>query len=72
MAFAIFCGSAKICTFCLVGVVHMHGPHNQTIACNYPLPNIEDILIRQGNNFIFSVLDLRKAFQQMLMDPNLV
>ena len=34
-------------------VVDMRGPNSQTRACNYPLPCIEDILVKQGRNLIF-------------------
>jgi hypothetical protein len=59
----------KSATFPWRGVVDMRGPNSQTRACNYPLPCIEDILVKQGRNLIFSVLDLRQAFHQQPMDP---
>ena len=59
----------KSATFPWRGVVDMRGPNSQTRACNFPLPCIEDILVRQGKNFMFSVLDLRQAFHQMPLDP---
>ena len=48
----------------------MRGPNSQTRNCNYPLPCIEDILVKQGKNFMFSVLDLRQAFHQQPMHPD--
>ena len=59
----------KSATFPWRGVVDMRGPNSQTRNCNYPLPCIEDILVKQGNNFMFSVLDLRQAFHQQPMHP---
>jgi len=46
------------------GVVDLRGPNSQMRHCNFPLPKIEDILIRQGGNQMFSILDLKKAFHQ--------
>ena len=60
----------KSTTFPWRGVVDMRGLNSQTVPCNYPLPKIEDILISQGKNFIFSVLDLRQAFHQQPMHPD--
>ena len=57
----------KSTTFPWRGVVDMRGPNSQMVSSNYPLPCIEDILIEQGKNFIFSVLDLRQAFHQQPM-----
>ena len=54
----------KSATFPWRGVVDMRGPNSQTRSCNYPLPSIEHILVKQGKNFMFSVLDLRQAFHQ--------
>jgi hypothetical protein len=59
----------KSTTFPWRGVVDMRGVNSQTRACNYPLPCIEDILVKQGQNYMFSVLDLRQAFHQMPLDP---
>ena len=30
------------------GVVDLRGPNSQTVSCNYPLPRIEDVLVKQG------------------------
>jgi hypothetical protein len=59
----------KSATFPWRGVVDMRGPNSQTRACGYPLPSIEETLVSQGKNFIFSVLDLRQAFHQMPLAP---
>ena len=47
----------------------MRGPNSQTRRCNYPLPKIEDILVKQGASQIFSILDLKQAFHQQPMHP---
>ncbi len=57
----------KSATFPLRGVVDMRGVNSQTRQCNYPLPNIENILVKQGRNHIFSIMDLCKAFHQQPM-----
>ena len=46
------------------GVVDMRGPNSQTQRHNYPLPVIEDLLVKQGAMQIFSILDLKQAFHQ--------
>jgi hypothetical protein len=51
------------------GVVDLRGPNSQTLRCNYPLPCIEDILVKQGANHIFSILDLKQAFHQQPLHP---
>ena len=51
------------------GVVDMRGPNSQTRRVNYPLPRIDDILVKQGKNHIFSILDLKQAFHQQPMEP---
>ena len=48
----------------------MRGPNSQTRMCGYPLPCIEEVLVSQGKNFLFSVLDLRQAFHQMPLAPS--
>ena len=35
------------------GVVDMRGPNSQTRRCNYPLPRIEDILVKHGGTKFF-------------------
>ena len=42
--------------------VDMRGPNSQSRRVNYPLPKIEDILVKHGANQIFSILDLSKRF----------
>ena len=59
----------KSSTFPWRGVADMRLPNKHTRRCSYPLPCIEDILIRQGAKQIFSILDLRQAFHQQPMDP---
>ena len=51
------------------GVVDMRGPNSQSRRCNYPLPKIEDILVKHGANQIFSILDLKQAFHQQPLHP---
>jgi hypothetical protein len=50
------------------GVVDMRGPNSQTRRVSYPLPIVEDLLVKQGANQIFYSLDLRKAFYQQPME----
>ena len=52
------------------GVADMRGPNSQTRRCSYPLPCIEDILVKQGAKQIFSILDLRQAFHQQPLHPD--
>ena len=52
------------------GVADMRGPNSQTRCCNYPLPKIDDILIKQGACHIFSILDLKQAFHQQPLHPD--
>ena len=40
----------------------MRGPNSQTRKCNYPIPLIEEVLVKQGGCHIFSKLDLKQAF----------
>ena len=47
----------------------MWGPNSQTRAVNYPLPVIEDMLVKHGGNQMFSILELKQAFHQQLMEP---
>ena len=60
----------KSATFPWRGVVDMRGPNSQTLRCSYPLPKIEDILVKHGAGQIFSVLDLRQAFHQQPLHPD--
>ena len=48
----------------------LSGPNSQMRHCNFSLPEIEDILILQGWNQIFSILDLKKAFHQQPLHPD--
>ena len=48
----------------------MRGPNSQSRRVNYPLPRIEDLLVKQGGNQIFSILDLRQAFHQQPLHPD--
>ena len=57
-------------TFPWRGVVDMRGPNSQMRRSNYPLPSIENILVKHGKNLIFSVLDLRQAFHQQPLHPD--
>ena len=52
------------------GVADMRGPNSQTVPCNYPLPRIEDILVKQGACHIFSIIHLKQAFHQQPMHPD--
>jgi len=49
-------------TFPWRGVVDVRGPNSQTRKCNYPIPLIEEVLVKQGGCHIFSKLDLKQAF----------
>ena len=60
----------KSATFPWRGVVDMRGPNSQTRRVNYPLPKIEDILVKHGGNHIFSILDLKQAFHQQPLHPD--
>ena len=48
----------------------MRGVNSQTKRCSYPLPNIENILVKQGKNMIFSIVDIRQAFHQQPLRPD--
>ena len=52
------------------GVVDMRGPNSQTRHVNFPLPKIEDLLLKQGKCQIISILDLKMAFHQQPLDPD--
>jgi len=60
----------KSTTFPWRGVVDMRGVNNQTRQCNYPLPNIENILVKLGKNKLFSIFDSRGAFHQQPLRPD--
>ena len=48
----------------------MRGINSQSRRVNYPLPKIEDLLIKQGNKHIFSIIDLKQAFHQQPLHPD--
>ena len=52
------------------GVVDMRGPNSQTRRCSYPLPKIEEVLVKHGAGYLHSVMDLRQAFHQQPMHPD--
>ena len=54
----------KSSTFPWRGVVDMRDPNSQTRRCSYTFPCIAGIFMRQGEKQVFSLLDLRQAFQQ--------
>ena len=41
-----------------------------TEADGYPLPRIEDMLVQYGTRSMFTVMDLKDAFQQVPMHPD--
>ena len=51
------------------GVVDLRGPNEQTRKCNFLLPKIDDLLVKQGKCYLFSIIDLRTAFHQQPLDP---
>jgi hypothetical protein len=52
------------------GVVDMRGPNSQTRRVNFPLPCIEDLLVKQGKCQVYSILDLKQAFHQQPLHPD--
>ena len=64
------CCPKKTATFPWMGVANMRGPNRQTRRCSYPLPSVDDILVKQGAKQIFSILDLRQAFHQQPLHPD--
>jgi len=62
--------SKKSATFPWRGVVDVRGPNSQSRKCNYPLPTIEDVLVKQGKCHIFSKIDLKQAFHQQPLHPD--
>ncbi len=48
----------------------MRGINSQSRRVNYPLPKIEDLLIKQGNKHIFSIINLKQAFHQQPLQPD--
>ena len=52
------------------GVADMRGVNAETKRINFPLPKIEDILVKQGANHIFSIIDLKQAFHQQPLHPD--
>jgi hypothetical protein len=59
----------KSATFPWRWVADMRGVNSQTRRVNYPLPKIEDILIKQGANQIYTIIDLKQAFHQQPLHP---
>ena len=51
------------------GVVDLRGPNEQTRKCNFLLPKIDDLLVKQGKCSLFSIIDLRTVFHQQSLDP---
>ena len=51
------------------GVVDMRGPNSQTRRCNYPLPKIEDILVKHGGNQIFFDFGFKASFSSTAPTP---
>ena len=62
-----FSGTKKSVTFPWRVVVDVRGPNSQTEKCNYPLPIIEDVLVKMGGGHIFSKIDLKQAFHQQCL-----
>ena len=52
------------------GVADMRGVNSQSKRVNYPLPRIEDLLIKQGGKLIYSIIDLKQAFHQQPLHPD--
>ena len=50
-------------------VVDLRDPNEQTRKCNFLLPKIVDLLVKQGKCSLFSIIDLRTAFHQQLLVP---
>jgi hypothetical protein len=51
------------------GVIDFRYLNENTLSDGYPLPRIEDILMKQAKNTVFSILDLKDAFHQIPMAP---
>jgi hypothetical protein len=60
----------KSASFPWRGVVDMRGLNRESRRCSYPLPSIEHLLVKQGKNQMFSVLDMVKGFHQQPMHPD--
>ena len=52
------------------GVVNMRGQKHNDEKVQLPLPVIEYLLVKQGANHIFSILDLKQAFHQQPLKPH--
>ena len=61
---------AKEGEFAWRGVVDLRGPNSQTRRDNYHLPRIDDLLVKQGVNKMFSIIDLTEAFHQQPLHPD--
>lgn len=48
----------------------MRGPNSQSRRTSYPLPKIEDLLVKHGAGQMFTILDLRQAFHQQPLHPS--
>ena len=51
------------------GVVDLRGPNSQSKRVSYPLPIIEELLVKHGAHQMFSILDLKQAFHQQPLHP---
>ena len=60
----------KSATFPWRGIGDMRGVNSQSRRVNYPLPRIEDLLVKQGSKLIFSIIDLKQAFHQQPLHPD--
>ena len=60
----------KSATFQWRGIGDMRGVNSQSRRVNYPLPRIEDLLVKQGSKLIFSIIDLKQAFHQQPLQPD--
>ena len=52
------------------GVIDLKWLNSQCMDDAYPLPRIDDLLIKQGKNSCFSVMDLKDAFHQVPLHPD--
>ena len=52
------------------GIGDKRGVNSQSKRVNYPLPRIEDLLVKQGGKLIFSIIDLKQAFHQQPLHPD--
>ena len=52
------------------GVIDLKWLNSQCEEDSYPLPRIEDLLVKQAKASCFTVMDLKDAFHQMLVHPD--